>query len=333
VLTPQAAERLFATLRRIAAAGCSILYISHKLDEVRALCQRCTVLRAGRVTGVVDPRTETNESLAARMLGAAPPAMPARAARTGEVALEVQGLRLSRRADTPHPAGAAEIGFTLRAGEVLGVAGISGNGQAELLDAVSGESRSPPGTIRLLGEDVSRLSTRQRRARGLRYVPEERIGRGAVPSLSLTGNTLLTRDELVSRGGWLRRGLARRVAGRLIERFAVKAEGPDALASSLSGGNLQKFIVGREVDAAPRVLVVAQPSWGLDVGAAARIRKQLIALADDGCAVLVISEDLEELFEITTALMVIARGRLSPRVAAGDASIAQIGEWMGGAGL
>jgi simple sugar transport system ATP-binding protein len=159
------------------------------------------------------------------------------------------------------------------------------------------------------------------------------VGHGAVSNLSLTANTLLTRGELVTRGGWLRWGPARRLAARLLARFEVKAEGADAAAGSLSGGNLQKFLVGRELDAGPRVLVVAQPTWGLDVAASARIRQELTALADDGGAVLVISEDLEELFEISSALMVIARGKLSPRVPVAEARIAQIGEWMGGAGL
>jgi len=333
VLTPQAVDRLFATLRRIAAGGCSILYISHKLDEVRALCERCTVLRAGRVTGVVDPRTESNERLAELMLGTVPPSVTGRAARTGEVALDVRKLCLPPRSGVDQPAsGLVDVSLTVRAGEVLGIAGISGNGQAELLAALSGEDRNaPPETIWLFGSDVSRATVRKRRAQGLCYVPEERVGHGAVPNLSLAGNALLTRDELVTRGGWLRRAAARQLATRLIERGDVKAEGPDALASSLSGGNLQKFIVGREIDAAPKLLVVAQPTWGLDVGATARIRTELMALVDRGCAVLVVSEDLEELFEISSALMVMARGRLSPRVPVAEASITQIGEWMGGA--
>jgi len=137
----------------------------------------------------------------------------------------------------------------------------------------------------------------------------------------------------VTRGGWLRRGAAGRLAARLIERFGVIAAGPDAAARSLSGGNLQKFIVGREIDAAPKLLVVAQPTWGLDVGAAARIRGELRALAAGGAAVLVISEDLDELFEISSALVVISRGRLSPRVPVAEATLPQIGAWMAGVGL
>jgi ABC-type uncharacterized transport system ATPase subunit len=278
VLAPAAIERLFETLREIAAGGCSILYVSHKLDEVRALCQRCTVLRAGRVTGMVDPRAETNQRLAELMLGSAPPATAARTAKPKEIAFEVRGLSVPARNGTA----LAEVALAVRA---------------------------------------------------LRTIPEERVGRGAVPGLSLAANVLLTRDELVTRRGWLRPRRARALAARLIERFDVKAAGPDAPAGSLSGGNLQKLIVGREIEGRPRVLLVAQPTWGLDVGAAARIRRELLALADAGCAVLVISEDLEELFEISTTLMVMAKGRLSPPVPVGEATIAQIGAWMGGVGL
>ena len=329
VLTPQMAERLFVTLRQLADAGCSILYISHKLDEVRALCSRCTVLRGGRVTGTVDPRQETNRSLSELMLGAAPPAPPVRAARVGEVRLEVRELSLAPVDDRGVPL--ARVDLTVRGGEILGVAGVSGNGQGELLAALSGEDRrAPAGSVRLFGRDVSGAAPRTRRALGLHFVPEERIGRGSVPGLSLSANTLLTRRETVGAGGWLHRGRARRLAARLIERFDVRAGGPDAVAGSLSGGNLQKFIVGREVDAAPKVLIVAQPTWGLDVGAAAQIRREIAALCDAGAAALIVSEDLEELFELCTDLVVIARGRLSPRIAVRDATSALIGQWMSG---
>jgi ABC-type uncharacterized transport system ATPase subunit len=329
VLTPQMAERLFITLRQLAASGCSIVYISHKLDEVRALCEGCTVLRAGRVVGAVDPRTETNRSLSELMLGAAPPTPPVRAARVGDRVLEVCALSLAPVDDRGVPL--TRVDFALRAGEILGVAGVSGNGQGELLAALSGEDRrSASGSIRLLGQDVSGAGPRARRALGLHFVPEERIGRGSVPGLSLSANTMLTRRETVGAGGWLHRGRARRLAAHLIERFFVSARGPDDAAAGLSGGNLQKFIVGREVDAAPKILVVAQPTWGLDVGAAAQIRSEIAALCDAGAAALVVSEDLEELFELCSDLVVIARGRLSPRVAVRDASAALIGAWMSG---
>jgi len=224
-----------------------------------------------------------------------------------------------------------EIALEVRAGEIVGVAGVSGNGQQEFMAALSGEDpRAPAGAVRVFDSDVSRASPRARRKLGLHFVPEERLGRGAVPTLSLAANTLLTRTENVGRGGWLRNGAVEQLAARLIDRFKVKAGGPGAAARSLSGGNLQKFIVGREIDARPKLLIVSQPTWGVDVGAAAQIRGELLALRDAGCAVLVVSEELDELFEISDRLVVIAQGRLSPSVPTAQATIEQIGEWMSG---
>src|SRR6185369_3238101 len=165
---------------------------------------------------------------------------------------------------------------------------------------------------------------------GLHFVPEERLGRGAVPTLSLAQNTLLTRTRAVGRGGWLRIGDIDALAEALIRRFFVRAGGPGSAAKSLSGGNLQKFIVGREIDADPKLLIVSQPTWGVDVGAAAQIRGEILALRDAGCAVLVVSEELEELFEICDRLFVIAKGRMSPAVSRARASVSLIGEWMSG---
>jgi simple sugar transport system ATP-binding protein len=321
VLTPQAVDKLFATLRQLAERGCSILYISHKLDEIRALCHRCTVMRGGRVTGEVDPTQETNASLSRLMLGAEPPPLQHRASQPGEVALAVQGLG----------SGLHDVHLEVRAGEIVGIAGVSGNGQQQLMALLSGEdTRAQKSAIVLRGEPVGGTSPAYRRARGLHFVPEERLGRGAVPSMSLAHNTLLTRSEAVGRGGWLRLAALQQQAAGLISRFRVKAGGPGAQAQSLSGGNLQKFIVGREIDARPQVLIVSQPTWGVDVGAAGQIRAELLALRDAGCAVLVVSEDLDELFELSDRLHVIAAGRLSPSVPTAQATVEQIGLWMSG---
>jgi len=329
VLTPQAVEKLFVTLRQLAAKGCAILYISHKLDEIRSLCHHCTVLRGGRVTGEVDPTLETNASLSRLMIGSETPELTHRPARPGAVALAVRGLAMAK--DNPFGTTLADIGFEVRAGEVVGIAGVSGNGQQELMAALSGEDpRAPRGSITLFGQDIAAAPPRKRRALGLHFVPEERLGRGAVPTLSLAQNTLLTRTEAVGRGGWIDTAAVRALAADLIARFKVKAGGPDAAAKSLSGGNLQKFIVGREIDARPRLLIVSQPTWGVDVGAAAQIRGELLKLRDAGCAVLVVSEELDELFEISDRLLVIAQGRLSPSVPIAEATVAQIGEWMSG---
>ncbi|QBK04161.1 ABC transporter ATP-binding protein [Hylemonella gracilis] len=332
VLTPQAVERLFVVLRQLASQGCSILYISHKLHEIRALCTACTVLRGGKVTGVCDPRQESNASLSRMMIGAEPPALERHARAAGEVALRVQGLSLPR--EDQFGVDLDGVGFELRAGEVLGIAGVSGNGQKELLYALSGEDRrAAPDTLQIFGRAAGALGPDKRRALGLHFVPEERLGRGAVPVLSLSDNLPLTRREHVKRG-WLRHGALRAQAAEVIARFKVKAGGPHggagAAAKSLSGGNLQKFIVGREIDAAPKLLIVSQPTWGVDVGAAAQIRAELLALRDAGCAVLVVSEELDELFEICDRLVVIAQGRLSPSLPTAQATPEQIGEWMSG---
>ena len=329
VLTPQAVDKLFITLRRLAAKGCSILYISHKLDEIRALCHHCTVLRGGRVTGEVDPTQHSNASLSRLMIGSEPPELAHRPAQPGAVALCVRRLSLPKQ--SPFGTTLVDIGFEVRAGEIVGVAGVSGNGQQELMAALSGEDpRAEPGSVSLFGTDIARASPRRRRHLGLNFVPEERLGRGAVPTMSLAQNTLLTRTEAVSSSGWIDLAAVQQLAQRLIADFKVKAGGPAALAKSLSGGNLQKFIVGREIDAGPKLLVVSQPTWGVDVGAAAQIRGALLKLRDQGCAILVVSEELDELFEISDRLLVIAQGRLSPSVPVAQATVAMVGEWMSG---
>ncbi len=329
VLTPQAVEKLFAVLRQLAGQGCSILYISHKLHEIRALCTACTVLRGGRVTGTCDPREESNASLSRLMIGTEPPQLQHREPSLGEVVLRVQDLTLPR--ESPFGIDLERLNLQVRAGEVVGIAGVSGNGQRELLYALSGEdNRAEPSMVQVGGQAAGRLGPGRRRALGLHFVPEERLGRGAVPSLGLAHNLMLTRREAVGRGGWIRMGALRQQARGIIERFDVRAGGPDAAARSLSGGNLQKFIVGREIDARPRLLLISQPTWGVDVGAAARIHSEILALRDAGCAVLVVSEELEELFELSDRLHVMAKGRLSPSLPRAQATVERLGAWMSG---
>ncbi|TAN11462.1 MAG: ABC transporter ATP-binding protein [Burkholderiaceae bacterium] len=329
VLTPQAVEKLFVTLRQIAAGGCSILYISHKLDEIRALCTACTVMRAGKVTAVCDPRQETNASLSRLMIGAEPPALEHHERAVGPVVLAVSDLRLPR--GSPFGVDLENVSLAVHAGEVVGIAGVSGNGQRELLAALSGEDpRAAPEAILISGQPAGRLSPSRRRALGLHFVPAERLGRGAVPEIGLARNLLLTRHESVGLFGWLRTGALRQQAHGVIERFQVKASGPEATARSLSGGNLQKYIMGREIDAEPQLLIASQPTWGVDVGASAQIRAALLALRDRGCAVLVVSEELDELFEVCDRLHVMAGGQLSPSIARRDATRELVGQWMSG---
>ncbi|WP_042265751.1 ABC transporter ATP-binding protein [Paraburkholderia heleia] len=334
VLTPQAVRKLFGTLRRLAAEGCSILYISHKLDEIQELCDTATVLRGGKVTGHVIPREETHASLARLMVGRELPDYTRRAHAPGDVLLEAQ--HLSMPSDDPFGTSLNDVSFSVHAGEILGIAGVSGNGQAELLAALSGEAQAArhgarADAVRICGKPAGRLSAGARRKLGFAFVPEERLGRGAVPAMSLAENALLTahREGMV-RSGWLRTGAMRAFAERCIGAFDVRCGGPDALAQSLSGGNLQKYIVGREILQAPKVLVVAQPTWGVDVGAAAFIRQQLLDLSARGVAILVISEELEELFDICDRIAVLAGGRLSPARLTGETNAEEIGRWMAG---
>jgi general nucleoside transport system ATP-binding protein len=329
VLTPQAVDKLFEVLRQLSAQGCSILYISHKLHEIRALCTACTVLRGGEVTGVCDPREESNASLSRLMIGAEPPALQHKPAQAGAVRLDVQSLSLTRQ--DPFGVDLLDVSLQVRAGEVVGIAGVSGNGQRELLYALSGEDlRSPAGSIRLGERDAGALNPTRRRALGLHFVPEERLGRGAVPAMGLDHNLLLTRAESVGPLGWIHTGALAAQARGIIARLRVKAANEHAAARSLSGGNLQKFIVGREIDAAPKLLIVSQPTWGVDVGAAAQIRAEILALRDAGCAVLVVSEELDELFELSDRLHVMAKGQLSPSLAIAEATTERIGAWMSG---
>ncbi len=333
VLTPQAVERLFLVLKKIVSEGCSILYISHKLHEIRELCSACTVLRGGKVTGVCDPRQESNSSLSRLMIGAEPPALQHRVLKAGATVLAVNQLTLPMQSQFGVDLHA--ISLTVRAGEVVGIAGVSGNGQQELLYALSGEdTRAAPPMIQIMGQGAGRFGPGRRRALGVHFVPEERLGRGAVPTLGLAHNLLLTRRNALGatwwKRGWINLRSLEAQAGDIIRRFNVKAGGPNAEARSLSGGNLQKFIVGREIDANPKLLIVSQPTWGVDVGASAQIRGEILALRDAGCAVLVVSEELDELFEISDRLHVIAKGRLSPSVDRARATVAQVGEWMSG---
>ena len=329
VLTPQAVDKLFVVLKKLVSQGCSLLYISHKLHEIRELCTACTVLRGGEVTGVCDPREESNASLSRMMIGAEPPALKHQDRMPGAVLFEARHLSLNK--EDQFGVSLVDINLKVCAGEVVGIAGVSGNGQRELLYALSGEDTRPAAdSVHLDGQAVGQLGSSQRRQAGLHFVPEERLGRGAVPSLSLSHNMLLTRSEAISSSGWIDTQVLQAQAEQIIQQFNVKANGALAPAQSLSGGNLQKFIVGREIDAKPKVLLVSQPTWGVDVGAAAQIRSELLALRDAGCAVLVVSEELDELFEISDRLYVMANGKLSPSIYRKDATVAQIGEWMSG---
>jgi general nucleoside transport system ATP-binding protein len=331
VLTPQEAQSLFGVLRSLAADGCSILYITHRLEEIRGLCGRATILRAGRVAGSADPATATPAQLARLMVGAdLPPVV--RPAGTPERAPRLAVCELSRLPDDPFGTPLDAVSLAVCGGEVLGVAGIAGNGQRELLALLSGEIRSAPLAVQIDGSGVGHLAVAQRRARGLAFVPEDRQGTGSAPQLSLADNALLTahRQGLVHHGlvAW---GKVHSFTQRVIAAYGVRGATAEAPARQLSGGNLQKFIIGREMSQEPRVLLVAQPTWGVDVAAAAFLRQRLVDLSRRGAAVLVISEDLDELLEISDRIAVIHRGRLTQARPAGAFSREEIGLQMTGA--
>jgi ABC-type uncharacterized transport system ATPase subunit len=332
VLTPQEVERLFETLRRIADQGCAILYISHKLHEIKALCDSATILRGGRVVAICDPKVETTQRMAELMIGAELRQIQHGGSdAAGVVRLSVAGLSLA--GEPPFGTDLKAIGFEARAGEILGIAGVAGNGQAELLTALSGERLAQRADAILLdGSPIGQIGAGPRRALGLACVPEERNGHAAVPDFSLADNSVLTaRHRLpLAPFGFISPSDVKRFSDAVIKRFDVRTTGTRALARSLSGGNLQKFIMGREIGQQPSVLVVSQPTWGVDAGAAAAIRQELVDLAAKGSAVVVISQDLDELLELADRLCVINEGRLSaPRPIAGI-GIDEIGLMMGG---
>jgi ABC-type uncharacterized transport system ATPase subunit len=332
VLTPQEVERLFETLRQLAAEGVSILYISHKLEEIKALCDVATILRAGRVAATCDPKAETAKSMAQLMIGTELRTLSRRAG-TGAGAPRLTVRNLDLPADGPFGTTLKDISFEVREGEIFGIAGVAGNGQNELFQAISGERMlASPEMVRIDDHPVGGIGAGARRRLGLCCVPEERNGHGAVPDMSLVENAVLSgRHRMgLAASGFIRSGAAARFAERIIQEFNVRTAGAAAAARSLSGGNLQKFIVGREVLQDPGVLLVSQPTWGVDAGAAAAIHQALFNLAGAGAAVLVISQDLDELLTLTDRLAVINIGVLSGTLTTAEASLDEIGLLMGG---
>lgn len=330
VLTPQEADQLFATLATLKAEGRSVLYISHKLEEVRRLCDRATILRMGKVVAACDPRAETAASLARMMVGADVTEVRAGRHAAGAVRLAVTGLSLPA-ADT-HGVTLKDIALEVRAGEILGIAGIAGNGQDELFAALSGERLSRDAAVVIDGRPVGLRGITFRRRLGAAFVPEERLGHAAAPRLSLTENALICGHATE---GFTRHGLIDRVrlaafVAKVIAAFDVRTGGPDPEARTLSGGNLQKFVVGREILREPSLLVVAQPTWGVDAAAAATIRQALLDLAGRGAAVLVISQDLDELFGLADRIAVISEGRLSAPAPTTALTREAVGLLMGG---
>src|SRR6201987_4395119 len=335
VLTPQEADQLFIVLERLKAEGRAILYISHKLEEVKRLCDTATILRLGKKVATCNPKAETAASLGRMMVGTEIKEVKAAAARKITVPrLVVNDLCLEP--DDPHGVRLKNISLELRGGEILGIAGVAGNGQDEFFSALSGERLSKdPGTVVIEGVAAGHLSITKRRKLGAAFVPEERLGHGTAPRMKLSENALLTGHAA---SGMVKRGFINKLATlATVEKTRKPFDGRkakrDPEAVSLSGGNLQKFVVGREILREPGVLVVSQPTWGVDSGAAAGIRQALIDLASRGTAVLVISQDLDELEEIADRIAVMFEGRMSTPLAAAEADRETLGLLMGGSVL
>jgi simple sugar transport system ATP-binding protein len=331
VLTPQEVDILFETLRKLKAEGTSILYISHKLEEIRALCDHATILRHGQNVGTCTPSETQAREMAEMMVGSSFATPTARDKELGQVRLDVKNLSLPAHGGFGTPL--RDISFQVRAGEVLGLGGVAGNGQEELLAALSGENPAKAGMVHLDGQDISTSGPIERRGVRVLSAPEERLGHAAAPDMSLTENGVLTaaRGENILTRGFIRWDKARAFAENVIKQFDVRTPGPDVAARALSGGNLQKFVVGREIVQQPDLLVINQPTWGVDAAAAAFIRQSILDLAAKGSAIIVISQDLDELMEVSDRFGALNEGRISAIKPVADLNIEQIGLMMGGA--
>lgn len=331
VLTPQEAANLFQTLRAMAAEGKTVIFISHKLNEVKAVADRVTVLRGGRNVATVPAVESTLRSLAALMVGREidEARRIERAPAAEDVALELEGL--SAAGDR---GGLALKGISLevRSGEIVGVAGVAGNGQRELAEAVYGIRPLEEGVVRVAGRALRSGDPRAAIAAGVAHVPEDRLGTGLAPSLSVATNVVLKsyRAPPVSRGPVLLVRRMREAALALIRRYDVKAPGPDSPVRNLSGGNLQKLVLGREFEGEPRVLVAAQPTRGLDVGAIETVHGYLRDAAANGVGVLMISEDLDELRALADRIVVMYEGKVVGELDAETATVEEIGYLMAG---
>ncbi|MTI17538.1 ABC transporter ATP-binding protein [Rhodobacteraceae bacterium RKSG542] len=335
VLTPQEADELFKTLFRLADEGCAILYISHRLEEVKRICHHATIMRHGRVVSECDPTKETPATLARMMVGEDVHAVKSdHTGAVGDVLIHLDNVSLE--ADSTFGVALKNISLDVHAGEVVGIAGIAANGQSELFDVISGERLVHENkSIQLLGSEAGRMKINERRRLGAAFVPEERLGHGAVPGLVLSDNVVLTRhstgDHLIKKTVVNKSG-AENMEKRIKVSYDVRMSHDNPEARSLSGGNLQKFVVGRELDRNPKVMVINQPTWGVDAGAAALIRQALINLARNGAAIVVISQDLDEIYEVADRIAVLSRGELSAPEPAQNMTRERIGMLMAGMG-
>ena len=314
VLTPGEVSDLFVVLKKLARRGMSILYISHKLEEIRTLCSKATIMRNGKVVDTCDPRKLSASKIAESMVGASFSAPKKSKVKIGKALLEIKNVFLESKSAFGVPI--KDINLKLHKGEIVGIGGVAGNGQDEFLGLISGELSPTKGSIFLEGKEITFLSPSARRQNGLSSAPEERLGHAAAPEMTLIENCLITAEKRMglSKNGVINFTQARQLSERIIKNLDVRTNGPFALAKSLSGGNLQKFVIGRELIQNPKIFVVNQPTWGVDAAAAASIRQRILDLAKDGAAIIVISQDLDELIQISDVFCALVGGHLSKSV-------------------
>ncbi len=330
MLTPGEAADLYVALRRLADAGKYVVFITHKLREVAAAADRVTVLRRGRVVASFGKSEASIQELGALMVGAAmPPQRPISAGNFGDAVLKV---REGRATADRGASGLKGVTLEVRAGEILGIAGVAGNGQVELAECVAGIRSLQQGQIWLNGHDMTKANALSRLRAGLRFVPEDRLGMGLVPQLDMTDNMLLRdyRERPLAKGMWVSRRVARERAENLIRDYDVRTPGTATAVRSLSGGNQQKILIGREVLAEPVVFIVAQPTRGLDIAAAGAVHDRLLDLRESGAGIILISEDLDEILQLSDRVMVLYDGAICGTWHRQDANRGDIGAVMGG---
>ena len=334
VLTPQEIEELMQIMRNLAAEGKSILFISHKLNEIMAVADRCSVLRKGKYIGTVEIKDTTREELSRMMVGRdvefvvhKEPAKP------GKTILEVEDMAVASK--THSNDAVKNVSFNVRAGEIVCIAGIDGNGQTELVYGLTGLEPLKGGKITLEGRDITRAPIRKRNTMGMSHIPEDRHKHGLVLDYTLEDNMVLQRyfePEFVSKTGFLKRKAIRDYAGRLIEQYDVRSgQGPVTVARSMSGGNQQKAIVAREIDKDPELLIAVQPTRGLDVGAIEYIHKQIVAQRDTGKGVLLVSLELDEVMSLSDRILVMYEGEIVGQLDPKTTTVEELGLYMAGA--
>ena len=334
VLTPQEIDELMAIMKNLAAEGKSILFISHKLNEIMAVADRCTVLRKGKCIGTVDTKDTSVEQLSAMMVGRdvsfhveKKPSQP------GEVVLDVEHMTVASKVHKNNAV--KDVSLKVSRGEIVRIDGIDGNGQTEFVYGLTGLEPLASGRITLCGQDITKMSIRKRNVLGMSHIPEDRHKHGLVLDYSLEDNLVLERyfePEFTDKAGFLRRDNIRKYAEKLIDQYDVRSgQGPVTIARSMSGGNQQKAIVAREIDKDPELLVAVQPTRGLDVGAIEYIHKQLVAQRDAGKAVLLVSLELDEVMDVPDRILVMYEGEIVGELDPKTTTQEELGLYMAGA--